>query len=422
MWVRLFWPVAALLLAYVVMKMWRWDPSQYPYRPVLEREFDYIIVGAGSAGCVLANRLSEWENSTVLLIEAGGPDDKREIHIPLAYTKLQKSEVDWQSVTSPQPNCCFAMMDQKSHWPHGRVLGGTSAINLMVYARGNKQDYNRWESVYGAKGWGWDDVLPYFKKSEDFQAEGDEGFHGYGGPLTVTKASYVTPASRAFVEAGKEIGFQEVDYNGASQIGVSFTQHTIRSGVRWSTARAFLHPVRYRSNLFVWTGKSVRGLEFNGDSVTAVKVVDTDEFKSGEEVRVTARKEVILSAGAVGSPYILLLSGIGPNEHLKRAGIPLKKDLPVGRNLQDHIMIPAGFVTDLPVEDGVTLTKSLVTSVSSLLKYFTFGSGPLSISAVEAHGFFQSGLQEKSDERPDLHMLFFQGEDNLKILKNMVLS
>lgn len=249
-----------------------------------------------------------------------------------------------------------------------------------------------------------------FKKSEDFHADGDEGYHGHGGPLTVTKAKFVTPVSRAFVEAGKELGFDELDYNGASQIGVSLTQQTIKNGVRWSTAKAFLHPVRHRSNLYVWTGKSVRGVDFEGERAVGVRVVDTEKFKNGNEIRITARKEIILSAGAVGSPYILLLSGVGPEGHLKKAGIPVRKDLPVGKNLQDHIMIPLGFQTDLAPETGITFTERTVGTFYSLLKYILFGSGPLAVSLQEAHGFFQSGLQAEGDERPDLHMVIFPRE------------
>ena len=399
-----------MLTAYSAFKLWSWEPSQYPYHPVVDTEYDYIVVGAGSAGCVLANRLSELENSTVLLIEAGGPDDKSEIHIPLAFLELQNSEVDWQFRTAPQKDCCQGFGSKKSCWPRGKVLGGTSAINTMVYTRGHHQDYDRWASVYGAEGWGWEDVLPYFKKSEDFQAEGDEGYHGYGGPLTVSKAQYVTPSARAFVEAGKEIGLEEIDYNGASQIGVSLTQQTTRNGQRWSTARAFLHPVRHRSNLFVWTGKSVQRLEFEGDRAVAVQVVNSEEFKTGKETRVTARKEIILSAGAVGSPYILMLSGIGPSDHLKEVGIPVEKDLPVGENLQDHIITPLGFHYDVSPEKGYTLTKSSALTFSSVLQYMLFGSGPLGVTAIEAHAFLQTGLQPEGDERPDVHMSYLSGK------------
>lgn len=406
-----------LLLAYVALKMWLWDPSNYPYHPVVDREFDYIIVGAGSAGCVLASRLSEVQNSTVLLIEAGGTDNKTEISIPLAYMTLQKSEVDWKSMTVPQKHSCFALESQKSCWPHGKVLGGSSSINAMVYTRGNKHDYDRWATVHGAEGWGWEDVLPYFKKSENFQADGDQEFHGHDGPLVVTKPSFLTGLGRAFVDAVKEIGFDELDYNGESQIGVSVTQRTISSkGIRQNTAKAFLHPVRYRPNLFVWTGKTVRGLEVEGDHVVAVKVVDTEDLHSGKEIRVRARKEVILSAGAVGSPYILLLSGIGPENHLKEAGIPVKLDLPVGLNLHDHVMIPAPFLSDLSPELGIALTRSLAESTSSLLKYMLLGTGPLSITVQESHAFLQSGLQGKGDDRPDIHMVFFPGKANPKDL------
>ncbi len=407
------WCLIVVLVAYITLKIGTWEPSKYPYRPIVDSEYDYIIVGAGSAGCVLANRLSEVSNSTVLLIEAGGPDDKPEIHIPMAYTELQKSEVDWQYFTSPQKDSCFFLDSQRSCWPRGKVLGGSSAINAMVYTRGNKDDYERWKYGHGADGWGWDDVFPYFKKSEDFRAEGDRDHHGYGGPLTVSKASFISPGSHAFVNAFKEMGYDEIDYNGASQIGASFTQQTTKNGVRWSTARAFLHPVRYRPNLFVWTGMSVRGLELDGDRAVAVKVVDTDSFKTGAEVKVRARKEIILSAGAVGSPHILLLSGIGPAEHLKEMGIPLHMDLPVGKNLQDHIMIPLSFSTTIPPNTGLTFTKQLLSSYSVLFQYLLSGSGPFSTSVQESHGFIRSGLQEKNDSRPDIHVIFVAAQTSL---------
>ena len=343
------------------------------------------------------------------------------IHVPLAYFTLQKSEIDWQYMTAPQRDCSF-FESQRSCWPRGKVLGGTSAINAMVYTRGNKEDYERWKNDHGAEGWGWNDVLPYFKKSEDFQAKGDEGYHGYGGPLTVTKASYKTPASRAFIEAGKQLGYEEIDYNGASQIGISYTQQTIRNGVRWSTAKAFLHPVRHRSNLFVWTGKSARKLLFDGDRATAVKVVDTDKFKTGDEIEIKARKEIILCAGTVSSPHILLLSGIGPAQDLKRSGIPLRKDLPVGKNLQDHIMIGVNYISDISPESGYGITRTMLNSYVPLLEYLLMGSGPLSITVQEAHGFFKSGLQEENDSRPDLHMIFFAGKPQLDEVKSFCMS
>lgn len=383
-----------------------WDPSRYPYRPVVDTEYDFIVVGAGSSGCVVANRLSEIENATVLLIEAGGPDSKADIHIPLAYFKLQLTDIDWKYKTVPQKRACLAMDSNQCAWPRGKVLGGTSGINAMVYTRGNRADYERWEKVYGAEGWGWEDVLPYFKKSENFQsAGGEEGFHGKGGPLTVTKPSFITGGAQAFLEAAKELGYSELDYNGGEQLGFSQVQLTVKDGMRWSTARAFLHPVRNRSNLFVWTGKSVRSLKIEGNKVEGVYVVDTDKYKTGDATLISARKEVILSAGAVDSPKILLLSGIGPAEHLKEASISLVKDLPVGQNLQDHIMIPKGYYTDLPHDSSLSFTRTNVETLQNVAQYYLFGDGPLSASPLEVHGFVQSGLQEDGDERPDIHLL-----------------
>ena len=364
---------------------------------------------AGSAGCVLANRLSEDSNATVLLIESGGTDSDMGIQVPLANPLLQKSSVDWQYLTAPQEHACQKQVERRSCWPRGKVLGGTSSINAMSYTRGNSHDYDRWEKVYGAEGWSWDQVLPYFIKSEDFQADGDEGYHGHEGPLTVTKTSFVTPAARVFMEAGKEIGYEEVDYNGRKQIGVSYTQKTVRNGRRWSTATAFLHPVRDRPNLFVWTEKSVRRVVLDGGAAVGVEVVDTEDLAEGGAMVevVTARREVILSAGTIGSTHILMLSGIGPADHLRAAGVEVKKDLPVGKNLQDHIMIMGPIVNrKLSPTSGVAFTRAMLESPWTILQYFMFGTGPLTAAIPEVHGFFQSGLQDSSDPRPDIHMVY----------------
>ncbi len=413
-----------LLLAYLSLRVAVWDTSEYPLSQLEDgKEYDYIVVGAGSAGCVLANRLSEDPNVTVLLIEAGGLDTKQEIHVPLAYPKLQKSEVDWQYTTVPQKHACHSMEGQKSAWPRGKTLGGSSAINAMVYTRGNAADYDRWARM-GAVGWSYEEVLPYFKKSEDFRTEGDMDYHGLGGPLSVEKARFVTPVAQAFVEAGKELGYSEVDYNGRSQIGFSLTQQTIKNGQRHSTARAFLHPVRDRANLFVVTGQAVRRVALEGERAVGVYVVATEEYKTGEDKLVRAGKEVILSAGAVDSPRILLLSGIGPEEHLREVkGVALKKNLPVGKNLQDHLMIPIGIhAPNVPHDRGFTFTRPAVESLSSIANYVLFKRGALAVGPLEAHAFVYSGLEEEDGRVPDLQILFFGGVGHKDEFGNFQLS
>lgn len=413
--------IVALLVAFFSFKIITWSPRDYPYRPVVDTEYDYIIVGAGSAGCVLANRLSESENTTVLLIEAGGKDSNQEIDIPLAFSKVQQNEIDWQYKTIPQKHCCGGLYSKQSAWPRGKVLGGSSAINAMVYNRGNKADYDRWEDIHGATGWSYKDVLPYFKRSEDYQADdGDKHFHGSGGPLTVEKAKYVTPGARAFVDGGKKLGFKEIDYNGKSQIGFSQTQQTVKDGVRWSTAQAFLHPVRNRPNLFVLTNKVVRSLEISGDRVIGVNIVDTENYSTASVVSLMkARKEVILSAGVIGSPQILLLSGIGPREELKENKVSVIKELPVGKNLQDHVMIPLGFTTDIPYQAGLTFTEPNVFTMWNFAWYLLAGGGPLAVTPVEVHGYIQSGLQEKGDARPDVHIAFLSGRTDMTYITIM---
>ena len=399
----------ALLIAVVSVALVRvafWDPSNTPIRVGHEDEYDYIIVGAGSAGCVLANRLSEDSNVTVLLIEAGGADTYGDIRTPVTYTSLQGTSVDWQYYAVPQRYSSQALRKQRPRWPMGKVLGGSSSINAMIYTRGNAKDYDQWEELYGAEGWSYKDVLPYFKRAENWRGRGgDPGYHGINGPLVVENPPYITQSARWFVSAAKELGFKETDPNGATQNGVSYIQSTTNNGVRWSTAKAYLHPVRYRENLHLLLKSRVSHLDIKNNAATGVYFKeDIGDRAVGKDRLIKARKEVILSAGTVGSPHILLQSGIGPAAHIKDAKIPLIQDLPVGQNLHDHIAVPLTFIAS----DINPLNETMITNVNTdtwpnRIKYELFGSGIMASSGIEANLFHCSGLSE--DQRPDLQIM-----------------
>ncbi|MFB6092474.1 MAG: GMC family oxidoreductase [Haloquadratum sp.] len=293
---------------------------------------DYVIVGAGTAGCVLAHRLSRDEDTGVLLLEAGEPDDKEEIHIPAMFPHLFKSEVDWDYSTAPQPG----LNGRAEYYPRGKTLGGSSAINAMMYVRGNPWDYDRWERL-GNEGWSYDDLLPYFCRAEDFEGGASE-FHGADGPLRITRQDDFTEQSRALVEAAEEVGFEyNDDFNAGRQTGVGPFHLTADGDQRESTAVAYLRPVLDRENLTAETGAHVTRVLFDGD-----RAVGVEYEQEGRRHTVEAEREVILSAGAVDSPKLLLLSGIGPADHLDDHGIEPRIDAPgVGRNLQDHLLTHA---------------------------------------------------------------------------------
>lgn len=397
------------LFCYHVLRIFQWDPIKIPLRRIEEeREFDYVIVGAGSAGCVLANRLSENPNVSVLLIEAGGMDSWNQIHVPLAFSALQNTDIDWKYRTVPQQHSSFGLQERRSVWPSGKVLGGTSSINAMIYMRGNANDYDRWERVYGARGWSYKAVLQYFKKSEDYRSShGDEEYHGRGGPLTVERPveQHVTEGAQLFMAASRELGYNETDPNGAHQEGFHYTQATIHKGERWSTSRAFLHPVRERGNLFVLLYRHVQKVELNSKRALGVHISTKPSGKFSKFIR--ARREVILSAGAIGSPQILLLSGIGPAEHLKEAGITVQKDLPVGKNLQDHLYLPLNFIFDtVDPASGFTITRSAVHTISKL-EYMLTKKGILATTVAEAGGMCST--RKGQSRSPDLQLIYVGG-------------
>ena len=280
--------------------------------------YDFIIVGAGSAGCVLASRLSEDATVRVLLLEAGGPDTKREIQIPAAFNKLFKSECDWSYYTEPQS----ALHGRTIYWPRGKVLGGSSSINAMVYSRANAADHDQW-SALGIDGWSYADLLPYYKKSERNERWRNE-YHGTTGLWNVAEPRCLSPLSGAFIEAAQTVGIAaNADFNGATQEGVGHFQVNQTDGKRHSIAAAFLAPARHRTNLTIKTAAHTTRVFFDGCRATGVEFAH-----GGNTERAQAAREVVLTGGAINSPQLLMLSGVGPADHLRSQGINVVIDLP----------------------------------------------------------------------------------------------
>jgi choline dehydrogenase len=344
-------------------------------------EFDYVVVGAGSAGCVLANRLSADGKHSVLLLEAGPKDTNLWIHVPLGYGKLFKEKtVNWMYQTEPEPELNGRQVFQ----PRGKVLGGSSSINGLLYVRGQHEDYDRWRQRENA-GWGYDDVLPYFKKAEN-QQRGADKYHGAGGPLPVSNLGHADPLSAAFIEAAAETGIpRNADFNGATQEGAGYFQTTTRYGRRASTAVAYLGPAKSRTNLHIETSALAQRILFEGRRAVAVEY-----RKEGSLRTARVRKEILVSSGAYNSPQLLQLSGVGPAELLRRHGIDVVLDAAgVGNDLQDHLQVRVVMrcTQRITLNDVV---NSPARKVLAGLRYAAFRTGPLSIAAGTSGAFFKT--------------------------------
>jgi choline dehydrogenase len=341
--------------------------------------YDYIIVGAGSAGCVLAARLTEDPDVSVLLVEAGPPDALDNIHIPLGVTALGSSAVEWDHSTGCEPYC-----DGRRIWlPRGKTLGGSSSINAMVYIRGNPADYDAWRDA-GCTGWGFDDLLPYFKRAEDNERGASE-WHGTGGPLSVSDGRSRNPMMDAFLDACEQAGYpRNDDFNGASQDGFGHYQLTQRDGRRCSTAVAYLHPAMERPNLTVETGLQVDRVVFDG-----MRAAGVEGTRGGELVRFESEREVILSGGTYNSPQLLMLSGIGPADHLASRLVEPILDRPaVGRNLTDHVNVWVLWRSLDPVSLATAMAPEFIDA--NVAEFEQQGTGPLTSNVAESGGFVRT--------------------------------
>jgi choline dehydrogenase len=362
-------------------------------------EFDFVVIGGGAGGCVMAGRLSEDPTVSVCLIEAGGPDTSAFIHAPLGFAATAALGLhNWNYQTVPQPG----LNGRRGFQPRGKVLGGSSSVNAMVYTRGNRLDYDHWAAL-GNPGWSYADVLPLFKRAENSECFGANEYHGTGGPLNVSYLRTPSPINQAFIQACTEQGLPLTpDYNGASQLGCAPAQVTQKNGERWSAAKGYLTPHLARPNLTVITHAHTQRLILEGQ-----RAVGAEFLKDQQLQQIRARREVILCAGAFGSPQLLMLSGIGPAAHLKEHGISVMHDLPgVGQNLHDHLTTVLIYRTQRKRETfGVSLS-GLAAIVRGIFEWRSKRTGPITSNVAETQGFL---FADKSEPSPDIQLALCTG-------------
>lgn len=373
----------------------------------LRQHYDYVIVGGGSAGCVIANRLSADPSVTVLLLEAGGLEEASR-QIPAFAPFHMRGRDDWDYWSVPQKHAAFSFRNQRLAHSRGKMLGGSSGLNFMMYTRGNPGDYDRWAREYGAEGWSYEDVLPHFKDIEDYRVGPVDEYHGTGGEIPVDYANASSRLTHLLMEACEQAGYAHVDYNGPTQSGCSRLQTNVANGERFSASKAFIQPiVRARKNLHVALLSHVTKVNFDGKRAVGVTFI-----RLGRPRSVTARREVILSAGTVGSAQLLLLSGVGPREDLERLQIPVVADLPVGRNLQDHPALVLGVPVSTDVDVGIPPL-----SFADIQQYAFNRTGTISIPVNNEFLQFLHTEYAEHPNVPDIEVATFGTSPATQLLK-----
>lgn len=382
--------------------------TRLPDTQVFLPEYDFVIVGAGSGGCVVANRLSEIHNATVLLLEAG--DQETYISdVPLTAALTQITRYNWGYKADPTPNACQGLKGGVCNWPKGRGVGGTSLINFMLYTRGHRRDYDHWSRL-GNRGWSYDEVLPYFKKSEHIEIEDlrKSKYHGTKGSLNVCYTDYKSKLLKAFLKSSTEMGYNITDPNGENMLGFSRSQATLQNGRRCSSSKAFIRPIIHRPNFHLsmksWATKII--IEPSSSQTFKLKARAVEFIKNHQKFVIRAKREIILSAGSIASPQLLMLSGIGPKQNLRMHNITVLKDLKVGYNLQDHITLN-GLVFST---NSSTVNDRRLLNPTDILQYILEGRGPYTIpGGAEAFAFVKTPSSAFDKDYSDMEIVLGAG-------------